>query len=500
MVSVSQFLSPYKRLFAPLYLSFLVLVILMSGQMGLSIWMDHRDRQIFQRITHSLLVQRETEHLLNSNLDEITSFRGYLLTQDSVFLPAFHRAGSDFYTTFYRLHEIVRGNHWQRQQLNQLRRIHDRWHNEFVLKVLKQYRQANYPPPKVIQLPFHTELERLQAMLRNIVKDEKQTFRQQQRDLEHVSEIRFSLNLMSILTILCGVAWNIGLLRRRVVRPLLKLMEVGELWQTGNLEARLNFKSTDELGQLAQILDTMALEIRDRQQQNEQRYLCLQDLISGLSHDLRTPLLATRNTLRPMLNGAFGAVNETWTEILTAYQTSNEELLDLVNVLLDVSRYEANGYQNLTPELVNWEKICTRATHYVTKTAIAMPQIQIEISPQIPPILADPLEIQRVIQNLLENAIRVSHAGDLIRLAVSPTDSDWIEVIVADQGPGISPQEKGWLFQRFVQGRDRRGKLGLGLYLCRKIVEAHGGSIGVTSQIGQGSTFWFRLPHRPPFA
>ncbi len=113
--------------------------------------------------------------------------------------------------------------------------------------------------------------------------------------------------------------------------------------------------------------------------------------------------------------------------------------------------------------------------------------------PSPPTVYGAQLEIQRVVQNLLDNARRVSEFDQQITLEVEPLGVDQVKVSVRDKGPGITPQQKERLFHRFIQGRNRVGRAGLGLHLCRPIVEAHGGTIGVESSPGEGSTFWFIL-------
>jgi signal transduction histidine kinase len=98
------------------------------------------------------------------------------------------------------------------------------------------------------------------------------------------------------------------------------------------------------------------------------------------------------------------------------------------------------------------------------------------------------------VQNLLDNAVRVSEPGQQVSLEVAPLGVDEVKVSVSDNGPGIAHNDREKLFHRFIQGRGRRGRSGLGLYLCRQIVEAHKGTINVESTLGEGSTFWFTLP------
>lgn len=170
--------------------------------------------------------------------------------------------------------------------------------------------------------------------------------------LSQLNYIDTVLDGLSILAILLGICFNLWLLRKKVEVPLRHLIEVGGAWQAGKMETPPNYSSSDEIGQLARNLNSMATEIRKRQVASLMRTKQLEDLISALSHDLRTPLLATRNTLKPMLNGAFGAVTDTWREILEEYRQANEDLIELVEALVDVSRYEATGSEN-----IHWEAL-----------------------------------------------------------------------------------------------------------------------------------------------
>lgn len=220
----------------------------------------------------------------------------------------------------------------------------------------------------------------------------------------------------------------------------------------------------------------------------------IEDLISALSHDMRTPLLGTRSTLHSMLGGAFGPISDLWRDMLEDYCQANEDLLKLVEALLDISRYKTNVGQNLNWEILNWEKIFARS---VMKSNVISPQkckITYSISPSLPSVYGDNLEIQRVVQNLLDNAVRVSVAEQQVTLEVVSLGVNQVKVSVHDNGQGMTPQEKERLFHRLTQGRGRLSRSGLPLYLCRQIVEAHGGNIGVESSLDEGSTFWFTLP------
>jgi signal transduction histidine kinase len=454
----------------------------------LSVLLENQYQQTASWITHSLIVERQTERLLSAALDEQTSLRGYLLTEDKTFLEPYRmKAQTNFDNSFNQLQNLVKHNPTQLQKLKQLKEIYDNWQKQFAQKVLAG--TANKTT-----LPGKTLFDPMRPIVDELLENEEKVLNQRQQQFQQLSQLKTALDIFSLGIILAGVGWNIWLLRRRVELPLRHLTEVGQAWRKGNLEVRLNYSSPDEIGRLAEVLDTMASEIRSRQELNQKRNQQLESLISALSHDLRTPLLATRTTLRPMLNGAFGSVSDTWREVLDEYYQSNENLLKLVETLLDVSRYEAEGGKNLSYEPLDWEKIFERVKTQIEASCQKQCNITTNIAPSLPTVCGDPLEIQRVVQNLLDNAVRVSEPDRPIAIEVVSLGTSKVKVSVRDRGPGIAPSEKERLFHRFIQGRGRRGGAGLGLYLCRQIVEAHGGTINVESTLGEGSVFWFTLP------
>lgn len=482
------------RLLAPLYTSFLLLVLLAVVQGFLNFWLEIYHQRTVAWVTHSLLIERETERLLSAVLDEQTSLRGYLITEDKTFLEPYRtKAQAAFQDSFTQLYALVGNQPTQRYQLDQIKLIYENWQRKFADAVLDGTASKTTLPGKTLFDPMRGHVNALLA-------HEEKLLTQRKQQLQHLSQTKTVLEFLSLGMILIGIAWNLWLLRRRIELPLRQLTVAGQAWREGKLEVRLHYSSPDEIGRLAEVLDEMAREIRDRQERSQQRNQQLEDLISALSHDLRTPLLAARTTLRSMLSGAFGPVNETWKEILEEYHQSNEDLLKLVEALLGVSRYEACGSKNLNIEPLNWHKILTQVA---TQSQASHPQtstFMVEIAASLPTVYGDPLEIQRVLQNLLENAVRVSKPEEPIVLQVIPVKAQQVQVSVCDRGPGITAQEKERLFHRFIQGRGRRGGAGLGLYLCRQIIEAHGGKIGVDSIPNQGSTFWFTLPAVPTIA
>lgn len=216
-------------------------------------------------------------------------------------------------------------------------------------------------------------------------------------------------------------------------------------------------------------------------------------LISALSHDLRTPLLATRGTLYAMLGGAFGSVSDTWRDVLEDCRQANEDLLKFVEALLNVSRYKTEVSKSLKCEIINWKNIFVETILRSSGTQKQKSAIRYKIAPSLPIVYGDVLEIQRVVQIILDNAVKFNNPDQEITLEVALFGVEKVKISVRYNGRGITPLDKESVFNSFIQGRGRNNIDKLGLYLCFQIVEAHKGTINMESTV-EDTTFWFTLP------
>jgi two-component system phosphate regulon sensor histidine kinase PhoR len=217
-------------------------------------------------------------------------------------------------------------------------------------------------------------------------------------------------------------------------------------------------------------------------------------LVSTVSHELRSPLAAITGYTRTILDGGPWDA-PTQREFLEIVATSADKLANLVDSLLDAAKLEA-GVLILEPEPVRVERI---AEQVVAQRRRLAPDhaLQVEVEPDVPLVEADPLRVEQVLVNLVENAIRYSPRGGPVRVTVGRSQRG-VLVGVSDRGVGVAPDVAERLFERFYRvdnalARETKG-IGLGLYICRSLVRAHGGEIGLRSQPGAGSTFWFELP------
>jgi signal transduction histidine kinase len=217
-------------------------------------------------------------------------------------------------------------------------------------------------------------------------------------------------------------------------------------------------------------------------------------LVATVSHELRSPLTAIAGYTDTLLNaGPWDDATEQ--QFLEIVAQSAAKLAGLVDNLLDAARVEA-GVLHVEPEPVRLERLLEHVVAQRRALAHNHP-LHLNIQPELPLANVDPQRVDQILVNLVDNAIKYSPAGGPITISLSGTP-DSLKVGVSDRGVGLTQDQTERLFQRFyrVEGslsRSTKG-VGLGLYICRSLVEAHGGRIWVDSQPGEGSTFWFTLP------
>lgn len=227
-----------------------------------------------------------------------------------------------------------------------------------------------------------------------------------------------------------------------------------------------------------------------------------EDFASALTHDLKTPLLGAIETLKAFQRGSFGMVQPAQQTVLATITRSHKNTLQMVETLLDVYRNDNEGLPlHLAP--VDLVKLAEDVATTLTDLA-ASRRVHISFNygesdfRKFLWVNGDAFQLQRVFANLLTNAINHSPRGGKVEVVMESSSSHQI-IKVADSGAGVKQEEIPHLFERFYQGQsDRQAKgAGLGLYLSRQIVDAHGGTIWAEKRHPIGAIFAFRLPAIP---
>jgi len=235
------------------------------------------------------------------------------------------------------------------------------------------------------------------------------------------------------------------------------------------------------------------------------------EFLANMSHELRTPLsgILGMAQLLQMQGQAYGFLSERQARAVTVIEQSGRHLLALINDILDLAKIES-GKMELRPTPVNVASLCRTSLTFVKQQAASKHlQLAIAIQADLDEILIDELRMRQALINLLSNAVKFTPDGGSVTLEVTaesshiPGDSHaaasgMLQLSVIDTGIGIAPEEMHKLFQAFTQldgGLSRRHEgTGLGLNLVKRIVELHGGTVRVASQVGKGSRFTIELP------
>ncbi len=274
-----------------------------------------------------------------------------------------------------------------------------------------------------------------------------------------------------------------------LTRPISLLREHAQEVGQGEFSRRTDVVGPIELEDLANAFNRMGAELALREQQRE-------DTTRIISHDLRQPLTIIRAQAQLLeRNLASGGPKQLAQNSAESIDTSARRMNSMIQDLVDSARLES-GQLVLSRQAIDLHAYIADLLQRLRGT-LDIARIRLQAPAGLPPVSADPDRLERILLNLLTNAFKYSTPGTEITIALEERDGEVVTAIT-DRGPGIEPGDLARLFERYYrtpQAREEeREGLGLGLYITRMLVEAHGGRIWVQSQVGAGSTFSFSLP------
>ncbi len=311
----------------------------------------------------------------------------------------------------------------------------------------------------------------------------------------------FSTHDLTLLVVLTLFSLIVSLffsfaVARSITSSIEKLSEGALQLADGDLSARVSAASKDEVAGLANALNTMAEELEKSFRRQGELEQARKDLIASVSHDLRTPLASMRAMVEAISDGVVSD-QATILRYASTLKSEVEHLSTLIDDLFELSRLDSGTIElQLRPSSIE-EILDSSLDGMKAQISGRSLNLQSKLEGDIEPVLVDPHKIQRVLYNLIQNAIRHTPADGTIVVEAQDT-GQMVRIDVADTGQGIPEDDLDKVFDRFYRGEKSRsreyGGTGLGLAIARGIVESHGGRIWVESRPGTGSRFSFSLP------
>src|SRR3990172_5997922 len=275
---------------------------------------------------------------------------------------------------------------------------------------------------------------------------------------------------------------------RSVISPVRAMSLATQRIADGHYNERVHVNGNDELAQLALYFNQMAEKLNQIESMRRR-------LIGDVSHELRTPLTAIKGSMEGLMDGVLPATNKTYQQI----HAEADRLNRLVDDLQELSRVEARAYElDIRPVDVSSlvRTVTKRLTPHAESKRISL---DLDLAPDLPPVLADEDRTTQVLTNLAGNALQYTPEGGRITISAKQVGNE-VQIAVHDTGIGIPPEHLANIFDRFYRvdksrSRQSGGGSGIGLTIARALVEAHGGHIWAESAgDGKGSTFAFTVP------
>jgi two-component system, OmpR family, sensor histidine kinase KdpD len=273
---------------------------------------------------------------------------------------------------------------------------------------------------------------------------------------------------------------------------------VGSMGVSGS---RLSRQTLEAIGSLVAIAIERAssFEKLSRAEASRESEQLRSVLLDSVTHEFRTPLTAIKASVTSLLGASTHSPVETH-ELLTIINEESDRLNRLIGEAAEMAQLDANKVE-FTFSAAPVRPTVNAALEEL-KQLLASHAVDAHIPVDLPAARMDSAHIKEVLVHLLENAAKYSPAGAPIRITAEARDSitnkpGWLTISIADRGPGIDDFEQSLVFEKFYRGRNQRVQVhgtGMGLAICKAIVEAHGGRLGLTSQLGRGSVFYFTLP------
>ncbi|MDM8526562.1 ATP-binding protein [Anaerolineales bacterium HSG24] len=268
---------------------------------------------------------------------------------------------------------------------------------------------------------------------------------------------------------------------------------------------KIDVFAPEDISMLQSIADQTAIAIANAQLLAERQTTIVKlkevdraksQFITMMSHELRTPLQAINGFSELLLSGLSGELSTQAQSDVQLIYDNGQHLMNLINDIIDISQIESGQIQ-IDPTEVDAIEMITEVITATRPLSSGKPiELLTDLSDTLPPLQADHIRLKQILLNLVSNAIKFTDKGEIIIKAV--VEDNYVRFSIIDSGVGIPPDKLALIFNKFQQAdmSDSRqyGGTGLGLPICKELVEMHGGTIGVQSNLEAGSEFWFTMP------
>ena len=473
--------------------AFLAIVVLLIavGAVGLQVLSGvNRRADDLVRLQRKIAAYRQLQHDTTTQLYGVASA---LLGLDERTLETTLRQLNEFGYDFDRLQFIARD---EVELLAEVRADYGAF-TQVVTRAVDLIRAGRVAEGRTLQLkeagPLADKLERVTNQLVNRAEADMVASIEAGENAYRTSRwtvLAFALGSIGLALLLgYAISWS---LIEPVKRMDASLREIA----SGDFSRSVEVGNRDELGTLADNLNRMRNELGSLYAQLDAANRHKSEFLANMSHELRTPLNAVLGFSDILLQRMFGEMNEKQEEYLRDIRESGAHLLALINDILDLSKIEA-GRMELEVTAFDLPQAVSDALTLVRERAMRRElTLNVAIDAGVATVRADERKVKQVLLNLLSNAIKFTPEGGRVTVHAMAGDG-CVQISVSDTGIGIAPEDQGVIFEEFRQVGTSAAKqegTGLGLALCRKFIELHGGTIWVSSEVGSGSAFTFALP------
>ncbi|MEO5572652.1 MAG: HAMP domain-containing sensor histidine kinase [Bacteroidia bacterium] len=298
-----------------------------------------------------------------------------------------------------------------------------------------------------------------------------------------------------ILTLLATLLVGLFIIRI-ITNNFSRIIEVMQKFREGDLTARVKVQSTGDVKQVAVIFNEMADILTNNIEKLKQVEILRRELIANVSHDLRTPISIIQGYIETLQMKAETLTPEERKRYLNTISESTGKLEKLVSELFELSKLEANQVEPKKEPFFISELVNDISGKYQLIANAKNISIHTVLSKELPLVYADVALIERVMQNLIDNAMKFTPAGGKIIIKTCKSEHD-VEVTVADTGIGIPENEREQIFGRYYKANnftDLKNSTGLGLAIVKKILDLHHSTLDLQTKVNTGSSFIFRLP------